>query len=265
MTLNTSRWAINSSLGKSGILFFLATTLYSAPASASYFELVSTTDKKISSNFFDILDDNFRQAYSIVSGVERDIVAEGVSQGYMYYKGFDLNSDTLFSYSDISNYSDPTPQSYVINNLTIQVKLKDDNYSECVFGVCVDLGDDIPEENGRIDVQLFTDDYETFGGSWPNSLFGTREIDDGDTFTWSIDFTENPLDHADWYNRGEIIVTAYYPSLIANSDFIVDSVKITGDRTLYDPITPIPVPAAFWLFGSALGGLVGLSRRRQPA
>ena len=34
-------------------------------------------------------------------------------------------------------------------------------------------------------------------------------------------------------------------------------------RTYYDT-TYVPVPAAFWLFGSALLGLVGLGRRRSP-
>lgn len=104
MTLNNSRQAFYSSLGRNGILFFLATALYSTPLSASYFELVSTTDKKISYSAFDALGESFRVLYAYVPGVERDIIADGISQDYIYYKGFDLNSDTFFSYSDISNY-----------------------------------------------------------------------------------------------------------------------------------------------------------------
>ncbi|TKB92070.1 MAG: VPLPA-CTERM sorting domain-containing protein, partial [Nitrospira sp.] len=30
-------------------------------------------------------------------------------------------------------------------------------------------------------------------------------------------------------------------------------------------ITPVPLPAAVWLFGSGLAGLLGVMRRRQSA
>ena len=33
---------------------------------------------------------------------------------------------------------------------------------------------------------------------------------------------------------------------------------------IYEPdIPPVPIPAAFWLFGTALVGFVGMSRRRK--
>lgn len=31
----------------------------------------------------------------------------------------------------------------------------------------------------------------------------------------------------------------------------------------YSPVSPVPIPAAFWLFGTALVGFIGISRRRK--
>ena len=35
--------------------------------------------------------------------------------------------------------------------------------------------------------------------------------------------------------------------------------------TISGDISPVPVPAAFWLFGTALIGFIGVSRSRKPA
>ncbi len=50
-------------------------------------------------------------------------------------------------------------------------------------------------------------------------------------------------------------VSAYDPS----GTYYIDS--ITG--TLVQDTTPTPIPAAAWLFGSGLLGLVGLRRRQK--
>lgn len=43
------------------------------------------------------------------------------------------------------------------------------------------------------------------------------------------------------------------------ADFSVDNVSISAD------VNPVPVPAAAWLFGSALLGLAGIGRKRKAA
>ena len=36
-------------------------------------------------------------------------------------------------------------------------------------------------------------------------------------------------------------------------------------RAQFQAVTPVPLPAAIWLFGSGLLGLIGVSRRKRPA
>jgi hypothetical protein len=60
---------------------------------------------------------------------------------------------------------------------------------------------------------------------------------------------------------------------LISTEFPFDSLKfnftvgewIGIDRVQYGAISPIPVPAAFWLFGTALIGFIGVSRRRKVA
>ena len=44
-----------------------------------------------------------------------------------------------------------------------------------------------------------------------------------------------------------------------NADYFIDNVSISAD------VNPVPVPAAVWLFGSGLIGLIGIARRNKAA
>jgi hypothetical protein len=52
-----------------------------------------------------------------------------------------------------------------------------------------------------------------------------------------------------------------------DADCLPFGVKVLdpAERFTYASFTPIPVPAAVWLFGSGLLGLVGISRRKKSA
>lgn len=66
--------------------------------------------------------------------------------------------------------------------------------------------------------------------------------------------------------NGEAVVSGRDPR-ICNPDGLpnCEGVGSLGAVVAYDALSPIPVPAAVWLFGTALIGLLGLQKRRQVA
>jgi hypothetical protein len=52
-------------------------------------------------------------------------------------------------------------------------------------------------------------------------------------------------------------------ALWLDGNYIVDSSILTGDSTLTATLTSVPIPAAAWLFGSALAGLGWLRRKHK--
>ena len=48
-----------------------------------------------------------------------------------------------------------------------------------------------------------------------------------------------------------------------NANF--DITSVTVDSFVPTPVAAVPVPAAVWLFGSGLLGLVGIARRKKKA
>jgi len=48
-----------------------------------------------------------------------------------------------------------------------------------------------------------------------------------------------------------------------NEDIVYDTWRLDADGTLSYGVSAVPVPAAVWLFGSGLIGLVGVARRRK--
>jgi hypothetical protein len=97
----------------------------------------------------------------------------------------------------------------------------------------------------------------------PNQIL----VADGEEWTLAIFATDalgNPDDN--WFSGGDIPqnLPTYYSAFLLGFEF--DAVGNEVGVVLADvdimTITAIPVPAAFWLFGSALGGL-GWMRRRK--
>ena len=104
-----------------------------------------------------------------------------------------------------------------------------------------------------------------------DTIFGT-----GDDVIYSI---SNPLDYANQtylfpiapsYSQNPVVSSPYYRSLALTWDLDLNGVADTGfDLSVttplgsYDGMTPVPLPAAAWLFGSGLLGLGAFMRRHR--
>jgi hypothetical protein len=74
---------------------------------------------------------------------------------------------------------------------------------------------------------------------------------------WNIDPTANVTTEADiWTNSSQNTNISYYNG---DSALASNGVSVANWTT----ISTVPVPAAVWLFGSALAGFVGFNRRKQ--
>ncbi|MBT8117404.1 MAG: VPLPA-CTERM sorting domain-containing protein, partial [Gammaproteobacteria bacterium] len=73
------------------------------------------------------------------------------------------------------------------------------------------------------------------------------------------------LDGPGWSRSGGGESLAEVLADVTELAFILEVTTFTGLEAGLDNVrlNPIPVPAALWLFGSGLLGLVGIARRRQ--
>jgi hypothetical protein len=96
---------------------------------------------------------------------------------------------------------------------------------------------------------------ETAGGTCGDKLEGPLSFDQPDwtsfagNFTLGADVSAYTLEFAAICGADENCFSNYY----------IDNVVINAD------IDPIPVPAAVWLFGSGLLGLIGIARKKKAA
>ena len=110
---------------------------------------------------------------------------------------------------------------------------------------------------GGSNVYNYTVSNITFDTSGWNDY---RIIIDTTNNTYSV-FIDNLLE-----NSGSLVTqpSSYYSSGIAFGDFTGGENAIAVISSLSAFQTTTPIPAAIWLVGSALAGLVGFSRRKTP-
>jgi FlaG/FlaF family flagellin (archaellin) len=128
--------------------------------------------------------------------------------------------------------------------------------SDTGFGTALVIG----QVGGQV---VFTDNND---GSWNAEVFDVTNTSGGSiTLSGNTNFSLG----IDW-GAGYFGDTNF--SLLSSPDtylIVFDGFNGLGDRisgnTLAIDLAPIPVPAAVWLFGSGLLGLVGIARRKKAA
>ncbi|MFQ5643327.1 MAG: VPLPA-CTERM sorting domain-containing protein [Thiogranum sp.] len=128
--------------------------------------------------------------------------------------------------------------------------------------------------NTSVDVEGWLRVFDWFD---PTPIFGTEEttnlaiagdlsIADGNNHNWSgsgsFDLTTALWDGRDYVGLTlQNTLTAF--STLPGDQAMIQKKAVGSEITVSIETSPVPVPAALWLFGSGLLGLVGIARRRS--
>ncbi len=117
------------------------------------------------------------------------------------------------------------------------------------------INDDQPVKEAAQNVSNLVNDGEGKlgeheGGAGSASLWGTTEFDPNGNYGESIAFN---------YARGERVGRGTKGA----QDVFASQWKLMGDQLTFGNPTVVPVPAAVWMFGSALLGLFGATRKKK--
>ena len=82
-------------------------------------------------------------------------------------------------------------------------------------------------------------------------------------FAFSSAVAEGSTSVAFWFTQPNLDVTAGGSEIFALGDRLTFTAETTATSSVQADIQVVPVPAAAWLFGSGLLGLVGMARRKR--
>ena len=92
------------------------------------------------------------------------------------------------------------------------------------------------------------------------NLFSGIDIQDGDFSVFSDPYSVNPImDFSNTVTLSEILITDINGAPITGASITADS----GYAYPVSMLNAVPIPAAVWLFGSGLVGLIGVARRKK--
>lgn len=100
---------------------------------------------------------------------------------------------------------------------------------------------------------IFTPDEDITGGTYP-----LLHLNSG-----TIDYASGGLHFYATDTNTSATINSYFGDF--DGDDVANFAYISGSWLSYSSSAVVPVPAAAWLFGSGLLGLVGISRRRKAA
>jgi hypothetical protein len=122
--------------------------------------------------------------------------------------------------------------------------------------------------NSSIAIKLTITDLDPLG-AYNLILYGVQNALGGRGSTFDIGGNTKTTDGniTTIFSEGNTHVT--YTGLTPNGsgEIVVDITKNNGDLVILNgwQLQSVPIPAAVWLFGSGLLGLVGMARRKKPA
>jgi hypothetical protein len=198
-----------------------------------------------------------------------------------------FGDDLSFTYDDSTLYGSATvvgnnifflPTSFTAESLnggsdlsneilTIQIDVTTEGFVLTDFSL-TELGDYFLEGSGAT-VSVggnFTVASGTSAYSDTDSLSAGPLLVQGAYTDWSVSSTIMLVDTAGWASDASVLVTLeniLSAETLANGEQAFIEKKIGAVGIMTNEAPPIPVPAAVWLFGSALFGLAGLRRRSQ--
>ena len=99
--------------------------------------------------------------------------------------------------------------------------------------------------------------YDSNGSptTWDSQVGGAASPIGGTSITWNNGFTFNV--------EGDIALGGGFEVVLVDDLSAFNYGILTTTLALGDVPSPVPVPAAAWLFGSALIGLAGIGRKRS--
>ena len=123
---------------------------------------------------------------------------------------------------------------------------------------------------GELLPQLSDLDSAQFADSVPAGTISTFDLAVGQTKTFNIEIT-NIDDLQIFVDVGTIFLTSDYAAtldltasnIVFGGASAAGSVQYSAQMDVTYEFTPVPVPAAVWLFGSGLIGLIGIARRKK--
>jgi len=135
------------------------------------------------------------------------------------------------------------------------------------------------DEAGAINSSLFpsvtgdewdfdTDPPDLTPGEWtytpgeddPGIRFWAAKAANSFNLFWDVDQADLDAGVCDTINSLECLLAA---NTVTSGEWSTPGGQGLSHLTFYDSISEIPVPAAFWLFGTALIGFIGFSRRTK--
>ena len=150
---------------------------------------------------------------------------------------------------------------------SLLIDLSTNNQGDTFFDTTSTPPGTIPTGWGSLDAPAggsvtLPDNASTDGQQQAGIFFSSFDPGEFARINFDLDYLASPD-----ASGGDIVnttLTAVFSNgLVLAQKLVLNSVTIGGDTYSYSTVTPVPLPAAVWLFGSGLLGMLGMRRFRS--